>query len=276
MEDQYRNLCAAYHNRLSSAIETVEQIDPALYPTLYGYMGGGMERRLIQFIQIIASIPVYPEIDEDGNAPVAISHRQLVKRFGGCIQTWNHYLTLWAAWGLIAKVKPKADHPSKHERQLLRRAEELRRYPETRYIIPPYTTQLLEQAEYRAHQWKKAKVSIGSMTKATLIRVYGQGMANQAYDDRRQISAQAQRAQEALQAAILRQLTERPYATRKTVEAVVKAQGIPPAQARAAWGRCLTGILRQHGLTYSRPTRAEVDLWNLPSQEYIIRQRTKV
>lgn len=272
MEVAFQEACAAYHDRLTSAIKAVEHIASALYPALYGYMGGGMERKLVLFLQTIDRIPTYPEIDEAGNAPVAISHRQLVRQYGGSLQTWNHYAALWTAWGLVIKVKPCPDHPSPHEKKLLRRAEEMNQYPETRFIIPPYTAEVLEQAEQRARQWKQAGVSISTMTKASMIQVYGQAISNQAYDDERHKSTIAQRAEEAIEAAILRQLTEGPYTTREAIEASVEAQGIPPAQIKAAWGRYRTAILRRYHLTYGRPTKAEVERWNLQGMTYIIRQ----
>lgn len=271
MEDTFQEACAAYHNRLTSAIKAVEHIASALYPALHGLMGGGMERRLIQLLQTIGSIPTYPEMDETGAAPVAISHRQLVRLYGGSLQTWNHYLTLWAAWGLIEKVKPCTEHPSAQERTLLKRAEDRNQYPETRYTIPPYTEAQLQQAEARAAQWKAAKVSISTMTKATLIQVYGQTIADRAYDDERQLSTRTQRAQEAFRAAILQALTDRPYTTQAAIQEAIEAQGIAPAQVRAVWGRCKTDTFHQLHLLYGRPTRAEVERWNLPGMGYIIR-----
>ena len=283
---QYDLRCAAYHVRVTNARRKLQELDANTTPALYALMTtrGDMRGKLDSLMEYIISIQRYSDIDRFGNAWVAIDMRRLVGKYKGGLDTWERYLALMAAWGLLLKNKPR---PTKSagtaEKALLQRSQE-RRYglstvyinPMMRYAIPEYTDERIKAAEHMAQEWIDGGYSMRGVSKATIISAYGQKVADRAYRDIRKISPRQIAIAEALEKTLAEQLTNLGYSKPSDLfETVAENSACSSKRVASVWGRIKGDVLERYSLSYRRPTKDEINRLQLKGFGWVIIPDTK-
>ncbi len=280
---QYDLRCNAYRERVLNARRRLQELDASTTPALYMMMTtrGDMRGKLASLMNYISSIQRYADIDAHGNAWAAIDMRRLVTLFGGGLDTWERYLALLAAWGLLLKRKPRPTKASATaEKALLQRAE-AKKYglsaayfnPMMRYAIPEYTEDRIMQAERMAKHWIDSGYSMRGMSKAAIISAYGQNVANRAYKDIRKISPKQMAIATAFEGTLADRLNSYGYATLSNLtEAVIESTGYSSKRIINVWGRIKGDLMERYSLAYRRPTKEEVIRYQLSGFGWILMQ----
>ena len=138
------------------------------------------------------------------------------------ITRWSKALALLAAFGLIIKrdastlgadERTQADEISLEFAHYQAKAKADKAiYPTMWYHVPAYDALILEHADTMAEKWNAAGLSLDSISKSTLIRVYGQDIADIAYPGGRVIPAADIAMQQELTYTLNRILEEKGYA----------------------------------------------------------------
>lgn len=202
----------------------------------------------------------------DGSEWYALPLNYLVSRYGGSKRTWQGNVTLAVSIGLLRKLKPDADSKHPALQQLYREGVQNGKAPKNLYSVPTYTNDLFSEAEAALAQWHETGVSQTKITKASVSHAQGRAQANAIFRDSRFKSARmALEAAQSIIDRIVQAVEERGYTTK--LEAV---QG-----DSKAWDMLRGYILDEAGASYRRPTREDIERYNLPDTSWIISAKAK-
>jgi hypothetical protein len=282
-QDQYDQRCNFYRERVINARRRLQELDKNTTPALYAMMTtrGDMRGKLASLMDYISSIQRYADIDAHDNAWAAIDMRRLVTLYGGGLDTWERYLALLAAWGLLLKRKPRPTNASATaEKALLQRASE-KKYglsaayfnPMMRYSIPEYSKYQIMQAERMAKHWIDSGYSMRGMSKTAIISAYGQNVANRAYKDIRKISPKQMVIAASFEDTLTAKLNSYGYTTLADLAAAVaESTGYSTKRILNVWGRIKGDLMERYSLAYRRPTKEEVIRFQLSGLGWILIQ----
>lgn len=298
----YKEQCAVYRQSLQENIRIISCLDKEQYPNLHLRLRAhGAGEKLLNLMREGTEKSGYPGVTrrvkdivhaDDGSVLVrhfpeeiwfSTSLRFLAGKYGGAIRTWCNVFALFAAWGLIVKHRPdrNAVLPRKMDiyafaraqnRQSRKRAqgnEAVSEFvPETFYYVPSYTENLLGIAEERAKIWNEKEGKMSSISKNALTAMYGQTIADAAYDDGRVMSRETAKASHALSSSLADLILTKGYAL--PLKVISHARG-DKALLRRVWKQLGQTIVREQGLRYGRPNKEEKLRWKLKGDSYIIR-----
>lgn len=283
---QYDLRCEDYRVRVKNARKRLRELDSSTTPALYAMMTtrGDMRGKLASLMDYIINIPRYSDIDSHGNGWAAIDMRRLVSLYRGGLDTWERYLALLSAFGLLLKKKPIATRIAGNaEKALLARAEARKQSfssmysnPMMRYAIPEFTDDLIAQAELMAKHWLDGGYSMRGVSKATIISAFGQKVADRAYRDIRKISPKQIVIAEALEKSFAERLASLDYAIPSDmIEDVAKTSAYSIKRVENVWGRIKGDILEKYSLSYRRPSSEEIARLQLKGLGWILVQDKK-
>jgi hypothetical protein len=237
----------------------------------------------------------------------SLEHMQ--KTYGKSNKTWQNWKCLLTAFGLLRIIRPKSKeqwHMSEKEwrfkrsrlqskaafkslaraRQKTEQADANGRHilhePVHHFFIPEYTNDVLVEANRRAQLWIESGQPISSVSESVIAYVYGEKEAQRTYDYLWQMSSSE---------AIVRELL-----VKNTKLYVGKNGYCKPAQVIGAvqntlrhtrygyeysygyiervWQKANRQILRENGMTYKTPTKAQKAMYGLKNGQFIITRAT--
>ena len=207
-----------------------------------------------------------------------------LKSLAGCNEAeksrWCKHISLLAALGLVERIR-LLNHPFDEltkpaQKTLLFAVQQSqqgkKRHPTNWYHIPEYCDKILQEADERAKMWLDSKLALDSISKSTIIRVFGQDIADIAFDDYRIIGRDEIKNQEELTTAIKVELEKRGYAQHEKVIRRLRRNREKRSALFRIWSRAKQEILADLHAVWKQPTNAEKERWKLPNREYIIKK----
>ena len=257
----------SYLTTLQRNHETLRNLSPDAYPSLHKHLYQRSHytlTRLEQFLEMNTT-ETLRHIDGSTEYYARIPIRKFAFKHGGQPPTWTRYIALWTAFGLIVKAKPYGMRKGK-------RGDIIN--STSWYHIPSYTPELLREADNQAKAFMTSGITMKGVSKATLITVFGQGIADLAYQDDRRKSVSRKEAEYLLEVALINQLEAQGFAREWVAcQSVKQGYGIDMAYLVAVWSGCFSVWAVRYDLKRGMPTKDERRHFRLKDRRHIIRPR---
>lgn len=221
-----------------------------------------------KFMETARKFP--PLEDEHGTPWVFFSIRYFASVNGLNIVTASRNIAMFALFGLILKASSIAYTNGKDYPQFMRdgyeRHEKQDEFGIMWYSIPQYTLKLLTEAERLAAIWQSSGYPRKSISKATLIRLYGFALADRAYGENGvRIAQSRQQIERVIEDAVLDAICRNGFAIAKEIESALNDHG------RNIWWSLRRDLCQRYELKYGPPSAEEKRRFNLTSGKWIIR-----
>lgn len=294
-----------YKQQLAENIEIINHVNDRELPYLHWFLtrnNGKMLSRLVSLLETLRSIDNQTLYMKPHLWVAFISIRHLTekgKHLATYHGTWQSTIIQLLALGLIYRHKPKNDDTdNRYMADSLKKAQG--RQPIGYMGVPAYTGIRLRKANRMARKLKESKVSTSKISKADVIQIWGQKVANTIYQDTRTETDIQAEVSEALVQTARRLIARKGYATKQELlqvttdhldtlhpEELEKKErfftllfALDPGHRDItfvdyAWevtrlyksrGR---GILHAGGIVYHSPTRQQAEAYNLNDRQWI-------
>lgn len=209
------------------------------------------------------------EEDDEGRLWVFFSTRYFAAQYGLGDPTSRRNIAMFALFGLIEKVSSNAymggDYPS-FMREGYDRHRNEDQFGVMWYHIPTYTPALLAEADRLAGIWQGSGYTRKSISKATLIRLYGFDLADRAYGmNAVRISCDRLQAERAIEDLVCDTIQRDGYVHPRAIEAMLDNY------EKSIWPSLRPDLCDRYGWQYSRPTPDEKRRYHLTDNRWIIR-----
>lgn len=248
-----------------SNIKVLCEFNPVTYPYLSRLFNiSSLRRHLCVIWEYMAAHPHPRAKDAHGNGYWSIPVSHLISLHGGTRETWQSHIIFATDAGLLRRVRPDKHSILPELKEEYEEALAKGRRPATFFRVVQYTDETLRAADEKAKQYRDSGLSISHITKADIIRVFGQQRANELYRDGRRVCDGEEEAWSIAVSAAKEQIAERGYATPEEATAA-----LPPASRRKIMTRKKT-LAAMAGCTYHAPTQEEKQRLCLTSREWIM------
>lgn len=236
-----------------------------------------------------------------------LDHMQ--KTYGKSITTWHHWKYVLSAIGLLYVIRPQSKEQlqmteaqwrfnrsrlqSKAAYKSLARARQkteqadangrhILHEPVHHFAIPEYTNELLEEANRRAQLWIESGQPLSSVSESAIAYVYGEQEVQRTYDYWWQMSASEAIVRELLVKNTKLYVGKNGYCKPAQVIGAVQnalrnnpcGYEYPYGYIKRVWQKANRQILRENGMTYKTPTKAQKAMYGLKNGQFIITRAT--
>lgn len=233
----------------------------------------------------------------------SLEHMQ--KTYGKSNTTWQNWKCLLTALGLLRIIRPKSKeqwHMSEKEwrfkrsrlqskaafkslaraRQKTEQSDANGRHilhePVHHFFIPEYKTEVLEEANRRAQLWIESGQPLSSVSESAIAYVYGEKEAQRTYDYLWQMSASEATVRELLTKNIKLYVGKNGYckpaqvigAVQNTLRHTRYGYEYSYGYIENVWQKANRQILRENGMKYKAPTKAQKAMYGLKNGQFII------
>lgn len=184
-------------------------------------------------------------------------------------RVWQRNTILLHCLGLITIRRAKPRKPGEYTPEfdywtILNMVNKKQQQPITIITTQSWTLDMLDYSEAQAQKWVDNRTSAKYLTKETIINIFGQELADQAYSDDRGIPESTDKAIESIQKAIVKTSKARGYTTKAKVFAQVQ-KSIGKIKTEKTWSEYGKRILAEIGYWHHRPTKTDKAKYGIKS-----------
>lgn len=289
-----------YH-RAARNIRIIKNLNQQQYPSLHELLyrrRGGLFNELLYMLEAIDS-KQYLQAEPFGGGSFYqrigyFSLDEKARTINRSKDTWHYKLILLLAIGLLKRDKPNDDTQNAVkkiavDRQRRQQAKTERKIqPISFWYCDSYTQKQLKYCDIQAKKWIDSKATFTNFTKETVIRVFGEYVANRIYQDGRKTTKLTEMAYTCICEAIANIVSERGYASvddaltlagrtlfnrmkkPPDLEGQLKAFCVAISKVHKEWSKQKRDALSAGGYQYRRPTNEEKNENGIVGNEWII------
>jgi hypothetical protein len=140
----------------------------------------------------------------------------------------------------------------------------------TNFYVVKNFMETLEEAEKRAEKLLELSFKTSLVGKDFFTLALGKDVAEEVFPDKRSISPKSRKNQERIESIILKTIEAKGFITKEMLLKDKKLKNTPKEQRKRDVEKFLPVLLKKNDLVFKKPTKQEIESFNLKKQSFII------